>query len=113
VARMGSEEAGVIATLVAEYGKPGETFWRRVTIDSDARTATFERCHIPSRFLSLWPEPVFTCSSADIRGTCWSGRRAGGRVLGIATRQGRARLAQSSTGFEAIRSAVEAWARSG
>jgi hypothetical protein len=103
----------VSAALVAEYGKPGEMFWRRVTIDPDARTAAFERCHIPSGWLSLWPEPEFRCTSADIRGTFWSGVRNVGPVLVIVTRRGRARLPQSAAGFEEVRSAVEAWAGSG
>jgi hypothetical protein len=88
-------------------------FWRRITIDPDAGTATFEQCHIPNRFLSLWPEREFTCSSADIRGTYWSGVRDVGPLLVIVTRHGQARIPQSATGFEAIRAAIEDWAGSG
>ncbi|MGL4552734.1 MAG: hypothetical protein ACRC33_16285 [Gemmataceae bacterium] len=101
------------ALLVAEYGEPGEVFWRRVTVDPDAGTATFERCHIPARSFTLWPEPEFACPAGDIRGTYWTAVRDVGAVLVIVTRRGRAALPQSAVGFEAVRSAVEGWAGSG
>jgi hypothetical protein len=68
---------------------------------------------VPNGWLSLWPEPGFRCSSADVRGTCWSGVRDVGPVLVIVTRRGRARLPQSAAGFEEVRPVVEGWAVSG
>jgi hypothetical protein len=101
-------EGAMSGPIVAEYGRPGDFLWRRVSIDPGRGTITFERCHQPARFLSFGAEPEFTCSLDDVRGVCWNRARGVGRVLEVVTRAGRARLPESAAGFNEVRSAVEA-----
>lgn len=102
--------------ITAEYGKPGEATYRRVSVNFSAGTITFFRCHTPSRFMATGPEAEFSCQLKEIRGigATWVRPRDVGPVLEVVTPTGRARLPHAMSGFNAVRDAIEqAVAKSG
>ena len=102
--------------ITAEYGKPGEATYRRVSVDLSAGTITFLRCHTPSRFMATGPDAECSCRLDEIRGigSTWVRPRDVGPVLEVVTPTGRARLPHSMSGFNAVREVIEqAVAKSG
>lgn len=102
--------------ITAEYGKPGEATYRRVSVDLSAGTITFFRCHTPSRFMATGPDAEYSCQLEEIRGigSTWVRPRDVGPVLEVVTPTGRARLPHSMSGFNAVREVIEqAVAKSG
>lgn len=102
--------------ITAEYGKPGQATYRRVSVNLSAGTITFFRCHTPSRFLATGPDTESSCKLEEIRGIGWTWIRPRdvGPVLEVVTPNGRARLPHSMSGFNAIREVIEqAVAKSG
>lgn len=97
--------------ITAEYGEAGSSYWRRVAIDPDAATVTFDNCHFPRRFFSWGMDPDYTCRISELRGVCWNTEGCGNRwrrepVLEVVTPAGRAVLPKASTGFDAVYSAL-------
>lgn len=102
--------------ITAEYGKPGEATYRRVSVNLSAGTITFFRCHTPSRFMATGPDTECSCQLEEIRGidSAWVRPRDVGPVLEVVTPTGRARLPHSMSGFNAVREVIEqAVAKSG
>lgn len=102
--------------ITAEYGKPGEATYRRVSVNFAAGTITFFRCHTPSRFMATGPDTECSCKLEEIRGigSTWVRPRDVGPVLEVVTPTGRVRLPHSMSGFNAIREVIEqAVAKSG
>jgi hypothetical protein len=109
-----AEATGEVVT--AEYGKPGEANYRRVSVNLSAGTITFFRCHTPSRFMATGPDNECSCLLEQIRGigSTWVHPRGVGPVLEVVTPTGRARLPHSMRGFLAVREVIEqAVAKSG
>lgn len=102
--------------ITAEYGKPSEATYRRVSVNCSAGTITFFRCHTPSRFMASSPDTECSCQLEEIRGigSTWVRPRDVGPVLQVVTPTGRARLPHSMRGFNAVREVIEqAVAKSG
>lgn len=102
--------------ISAEYGKPGEATYRRVSVNLSAGTITFFRCHTPSRFMATGPDAECSCRLDEIRGigSTWVRPRVVGPVLEVVTPTGRARLPHSMSGFNTVRELIEqAIAKSG
>ena len=97
--------------ITAEYGTAGTSNWRRVAIDTDAGTVTFDDCHFPNRFFSWGTDAEYTCQIADVQGVCWNTEGCGDHwrkepVLEVVTPAGRARLPKTSAGFDAVYAAL-------
>lgn len=97
--------------IVAEYGAAGSSYWRRVAIDPDAATVTFDNCHFPSRFFAWGVDPKYTCRLSELRGVCWNMEGCGHLwrrepVLEVVTPAGRAILPKASAGFDAVHAAL-------
>jgi hypothetical protein len=93
--------------ITAEYGVAGSSYWRRVAVDPDTATVTFDNCHFPRRFLSWGMDPEYTCRISELRGVCWNMEGCGNRwrrdpVLEVVTPAGRAILPKASAGFDAV-----------
>lgn len=93
--------------ITAEYGVAGSPYWRRVAINPEAATVTFDNCHFPNRFLSWGTDPEYSCRISEIRGVCWNMGGCGTRwrkesVLEVVTPAGRAVLPKASAGFDAV-----------
>lgn len=97
--------------ITAEYGVAGSPYWRRVAIDPDAATVTFDNCHFPLRFFSWGTDSEYTCRISELRGVCWNMGGSGTRwrkepVLEVVTPAGRAILPKASAGFDAVYAAL-------
>ena len=97
--------------ITAEYGAVGSSYWRRVALDPDAATVTFDNCHFPNRFFSWGTDPEYTCRISELRGVCWNMGGCGTRwrkepVLEVVTPAGRAVLPKASAGFDAVYAAL-------
>jgi hypothetical protein len=106
--RRSPEEHSVIT---AEYGAVGSSYWRRVAIDPDAATISFDNCHFPNRFFSWGTDPGYTCRISELRGVCWNMGGSGARwrkepVLEVVTPAGRAVLPKAAAGFDAVYAAL-------
>lgn len=99
--------------ITAEYGTAGSSDWRRVAIDPDAATVTFDNCHFPNRFFSWGTDPEYTCRIAELRGMGWNMGYSGTLwrkepLLEVVTPTGRAILPKKSAGFDAVHAALVA-----
>lgn len=97
--------------IAAEFGAAGSPSCRRVAIDPDAATVTFDNCHFPNRFFSWGMDPEYTCRISDLRGVCWNMEGCGRLwrrepVLEVVTPAGRAILPKASAGFDAVYAAL-------
>lgn len=97
--------------IAADYGAVGSAHSRRVTVDPDLGTVTFDNCHFPNRFFSWGMDPEYTCRISEIRGVCWNMGGCGTRwrkepVLEVVTPAGRAVLPKASVGFDAVHTAL-------
>ncbi len=95
-------------------------FGQRVIVDLSAESVTFEHCHMPRRFWTLWWQKRYTCSLTEIRAVYrdnWLTRHIRHRMswsnATIVTRTGKAVINDWMVGFEEVVAALSRFAQPG